>query len=70
MRRPSELLTTSEAARMFGVDPKTFGRWATRGLVPSIRTPGGVRRYRRAEVEALRLEHTEDVPAPAVTRGG
>lgn len=48
-----ELLTTGDIARLFRVDPKTVTRWANEGRIASIRTPGGHRRYPRAEVEAL-----------------
>ena len=39
---------------MFRVDPKTVTRWAKSGKLTSIRTLGGHRRYREAEVRALR----------------
>ncbi len=54
--RPSEpeaLLTPSEVAAMFRVDPKTVTRWATSGRLSAIRTLGGHRRYREAEVRSL-----------------
>jgi excisionase family DNA binding protein len=38
---------------MFRVDPKTVTRWAKAGKLTSIRTLGGHRRYREAEVRAL-----------------
>lgn len=47
------LLTPAEVARMFRVDPKTVTRWANAGRLPSIRTLGGHRRFREAEVRAL-----------------
>lgn len=47
------LLTPSEVARLFRVDPKTVTRWAAAGRISSIRTPGGHRRYREAEVRAM-----------------
>jgi excisionase family DNA binding protein len=47
------LLTPSEVAAMFRVDPKTVTRWAKAGKLTSIRTLGGHRRYREAEVRAL-----------------
>ncbi len=47
------LLTPAEVARLFRVDPKTVTRWAKAGRITSIRTPGGHRRYREAEVQAL-----------------
>lgn len=50
------LLTPAEVATMFGVDPKTVTRWAKSGKLTSIRTLGGHRRYREAEVQALLAE--------------
>ena len=47
------LLTPSEVATLFRVDPKTVTRWAKAGKLSSIRTLGGHRRYREAEVRAL-----------------
>ena len=47
------LLTPAEVAAMFRVDPKTVTRWAKAGKLTSIRTLGGHRRYREAEVKAL-----------------
>ena len=48
-----ELLTPSEVAKLFRVDPKTVTRWAKAGKLSSIRTLGGHRRYRASEVQAL-----------------
>lgn len=48
-----ELLPPGEVAKMLGVDPKTLGRWAKLGKIPSIRTIGGHRRYRRSVVDAI-----------------
>ncbi|MEY4374365.1 MAG: hypothetical protein RL760_531 [Candidatus Eisenbacteria bacterium] len=50
---PDQLLTPSEVATLFRVDPKTVTRWAKAGKLSSIRTLGGHRRYRAAEVYAL-----------------
>lgn len=47
------LLTPAEVAAMFKVDPKTVTRWARAGKLTSIRTLGGHRRYKEAEVKAL-----------------
>jgi excisionase family DNA binding protein len=46
-----ELLTPSEVARLFKVDPKTVTRWAHSGKLQSITTPGGHKRFRRSEVD-------------------
>jgi excisionase family DNA binding protein len=48
-----DLLTPGEVARLFRVDPKTVTRWAAQGRLPSIRTPGGHRRFRAADVHKL-----------------
>jgi excisionase family DNA binding protein len=48
-----KLLTPGEVAAKFRVDPKTVTRWATAGRINSIRTPGGHRRFRASEVQAL-----------------
>jgi excisionase family DNA binding protein len=58
---PERLLTPAEVAAMFRVDPKTVTRWARAGKLSSIRTLGGHRRYREAEVHAYLAI---DVPIP------
>jgi len=45
------LLTPAEVAWLFRVDPSTVTRWAKSGKLPFIRTVGGHRRYRRADIE-------------------
>ncbi|SDE46809.1 BldC family transcriptional regulator [Glycomyces harbinensis] len=47
------LLTPSEVAAMFRVDPKTVTRWAKAGKISAIRTLGGHRRYRESEIRSL-----------------
>jgi excisionase family DNA binding protein len=47
------LLTPSEVAILFRVDPKTVTRWAKAGKLTSVRTLGGHRRYKDSEVRAL-----------------
>jgi hypothetical protein len=53
--RDDDLLTPSEVAALFRVDPKTCTRWANAGRIPDlpdddrpsvIRTPGGHVRFR------------------------
>lgn len=46
----SELMTPAEVAALFRVDPKTVARWSDSGKIPSIRTLGGHRRFRRSDV--------------------
>ena len=47
------LLTPAEVAALFRVDPKTVTRWARAGKISAIRTLGGHRRFREAEVLEL-----------------
>ena len=53
MSEQEVLLTPSEVAALFRVDPKTVTRWAIAGKLTSIRTLGGHRRYKESEVTAL-----------------
>jgi excisionase family DNA binding protein len=55
---PEPLLTPSEVASLFRVDPKTVTRWAKAGKLASIRTLGGHRRYRESEVRRLLTGNT------------
>lgn len=52
---PPVLLLTCEVADLFGVDETTVRRWAMRGILRQVLTPGGAPRYRRDTVEALYL---------------
>ena len=58
MKRDTELLTCTEVADMFRVDPKTVSRWARQGRLPHFRTPGGHRRYRAGEIEKILADGT------------
>jgi excisionase family DNA binding protein len=49
----NELLTPAEVAVLFRVNPKTVTRWARAGKISAIRTLGGHRRFRRAEIESV-----------------
>lgn len=52
-RQPERLMTPGQVAALFNVNPKTVTRWAGAGLLDSVRTPGGHRRFRSSEVFAL-----------------
>ncbi|HZT54338.1 MAG TPA: response regulator [Gaiellaceae bacterium] len=52
-RREPEWLTLGQAARFLGVAQGTIRKWSDRGQVPTFYTPGGHRRYRRADLEAF-----------------
>jgi excisionase family DNA binding protein len=62
IRPENRLLTPSEVAALFRVDPKTVTRWAQQGKLRSIRTLGGHRRYSEAEIQSF-LDDPE-VPLP------
>lgn len=47
---PEALLTPSEVAALFRVNPKTVTRWARAGKLNAIRTLGGHRRFRASEI--------------------
>lgn len=49
----SDLLTTAEAAERLGVHPKTVAIWAREGRLRAYLTPGGHRRFRPEDVDAL-----------------
>ena len=48
---PEQLLTPSEVAAMFRVNPKTVTRWARAGKLTAIRTLGGHRRFKVSEIK-------------------
>src|SRR5512147_1033263 len=45
-----EWLSLSEAAKLLGVHPSTVRLWSDKGVLPTHRTSGGHRRYRRQEM--------------------
>jgi excisionase family DNA binding protein len=46
-------LTLGQAARHLGVAQSTIRKWSDSGRVPAFYTPGGHRRYRRADLESF-----------------
>ncbi|NDJ76763.1 MAG: helix-turn-helix domain-containing protein [Chloroflexi bacterium] len=51
MSESSEWVSLGEAADIIGVHPATIRNWAERGEFPFRRTPGGHRRFRRADLD-------------------
>lgn len=49
-------LTSRQAARLLGASEASVKRWADGGLLPSLRTVGGHRRFRPEDVVAFRRE--------------
>lgn len=56
------LFTTGEVAALFRVEPKTVTRWAKAGKLTAIRTLGGHRRFKEAEVRARLAERDGVTP--------
>ena len=61
-----EWLSLSEAAKQLGVHPSTVRAWADHGYLPSQRTQGGHRRFRRADVE-MRMHTRLESSTPEAT---
>ena len=48
-----EWLTLGQAAKYLGVAQSTIRKWSDQGRVPAFYTPGGHRRYRRADLDSF-----------------
>jgi len=59
-----EWLSLREAAELLGIHPATVRLWADRSEIPSRRTSGGHRRFRRSDIES-RLRQ-EEAPKPDI----
>src|SRR2546427_4516745 len=58
-------LSLRQVADMLGIHPATVRLWADRNELPSRRTTGGHRRFRRSDIEARLHQETEKNPHPA-----
>ena len=54
------LLRTREVAMLFQVSERAVTDWARKGRIPSVRTPGGHRRYPAEEIRALLAQSSTD----------
>jgi excisionase family DNA binding protein len=61
-----EWLSLSQAAQQLGVHPSTVRAWADHGYLPSQRTQGGHRRFRRSDVE-IRMHTRWETSTPEAT---
>lgn len=61
-----EWLSLSKAAQQLGVHPSTVRAWADHGYLPSQRTQGGHRRFRRSDVE-MRMHTRRESSTPEAT---
>src|SRR5438046_5541130 len=53
VRDDGEWLTLGQAARFLGVAQSTIRKWSDAKRIPAFYTPGGHRRYRRADLETF-----------------
>lgn len=60
LEAPERLLTPSEVAALFRVNPKTVTRWARAGKLSAIRTLGGHRRFRASEIRRCLDEMSQE----------
>ena len=66
-RRPAatepDWMTLGQAAKFLGVAQSTIRKWSDDGKVPAFYTPGGHRRFRRADLEAF-IAQSGPAPRP------
>jgi excisionase family DNA binding protein len=67
-RSTADWLSLGPASRILGVDPDTLRRWADAGRVRSFATPGGHRRFARADLHRLQ-EVRRSAKRPLATLG-
>lgn len=58
----SEWMSLSKVAAELGVHPSTVRNWADQGVIPVHRTPGGHRRFNRAEIDLWRQAKHANTP--------
>lgn len=57
-------LSLGDVAKQLGVHPSTVRLWANKGYLPSHRTQGGHRRFRRIDVETWHLARPDEHSLP------
>jgi DNA repair protein RadD len=57
----TRFLNVGQAAEYLGVSAASLRTWSNRGLVATYRTPGGQRRYDRADLDAFMHSMREPV---------
>lgn len=65
MSQNSDWVSLGEAAQIIGVHPATIRNWAEQGELPYRRTPGGHRRFRRADLQQWLASHRIAPPLEA-----
>ena len=64
---PNDLLTPSDAARVLGLSADSVRVLSDNGRLPAMRTVGGRRLFRRADVDKLAVERAGQVTHPLRT---
>lgn len=70
LNHQDDLLRPREVAALFGVRTTSIARWAREGRLNAVLTPGGHRRYRRADVQALLDAEAAETAFPAMGMTG
>lgn len=58
------MLRTADVALLFEVSERTVSEWAKKGQIPSVRTPGGHRRYPAEGIRAVLEESRKGRSGP------
>lgn len=69
MAEDYDFLSPAQVARMAGVTTQTVRWWADQGRLPVKRVAGGLRLFRRADVEHHLADRREHGPAAGRRRG-
>jgi excisionase family DNA binding protein len=65
MSKNSEWVSLRHAADILGVHPATVRNWADKGDLPTRRTPGGHRRFRRSDLQKMAASYTDNTQTQA-----
>lgn len=65
-----QLLSVADAARVLGVVPATVRQMERSGRLPARRTAGGIRLFRREDVEGLAATRTANCQRPSPAANG
>jgi DNA repair protein RadD len=69
METTTRFLNVGQAAEYLGVSAASLRTWSNRGLVATYRTPGGQRRYDRADLDAFMRSMREPVAGTGDSNG-
>ncbi len=61
---PEPLLSIGDAAERLGIPVTTLRGWSNRGIIPTVKTPTGHRRFRAEDVDRIVADMTPMASAP------